>query len=271
MDGDSGKTAAEHAAMNAAAWDEIAVERRAWLDGLGFDAAFFKAGGSTLSSVEIAALGDLRGKRALHLQCATGEDTLSLANCGAIVTGLDVSAREIEEARNKAAEAGIAAAFDVADVQALPNRYRYADYDVVYTGLGALVWLDDLDGWACGIGDALTAGGTFVLYEEHPLEIDGRLVVVHSYFEKAPEYETGWGHFPTEQGAATKVEFSWTLSEVISSLGRHGVATVELTELPGWAASPDGTRRYSLNRFPDLVEEDLGKVPVAVLLRARKV
>ena len=26
MDGDSGKTAAEHAAMNAAAWDEIAVE-----------------------------------------------------------------------------------------------------------------------------------------------------------------------------------------------------------------------------------------------------
>ena len=56
-------------------------------------------------------------------------------------------------------EMGAAAAFDVADVQALPNRYRYADYDVVYTGLGALVWLDDLDGWACGIGDALTAGG----------------------------------------------------------------------------------------------------------------
>ena len=148
MDTNSSKTAAEHAAMNAAAWDEIAIERRAWLDGLGFDAAFFRAGGSTLSSVELAALGDLRGKRVLHLQCATGEDTLSLANRGATATGLDVSANGIVEARAKATEAGIPANFDVADVQALPDRYRRAEYDVVYTGLGALVWLDDLDGWA---------------------------------------------------------------------------------------------------------------------------
>lgn len=275
MDTNSSKTAAEHAAMNAAAWDEIAIERRAWLDGLGFDAAFFRAGGSTLSSVELAALGDLRGKRVLHLQCATGEDTLSLANRGATATGLDVSANGIVEARAKAAEAGIPANFDVADVQALPDRYRRAEYDVVYTGLGALVWLDDIDGWARGISEALTPGGTFVLYEEHPLEyvfeeIGGRLVVVHSYFERAPEYETGWGHFPTESNRATKVEFSWTLSEVVSSLGRYGVATVDLVELPGWAASPDGTRRYSLERFPDLVAEDVGKVPVAVLIRARK-
>ena len=275
MDTNLSKTAAEHAAMNAAAWDEIAIERRAWLDGLGFDAAFFRAGGSTLSSVELAALGDLRGKRVLHLQCATGEDTLSLANRGATATGLDVSANGIVEARAKAAEAGIPANFDVADVQALPDRYRRAEYDVVYTGLGALVWLDDIDGWARGISEALTPGGTFVLYEEHPLEyvfeeIGGRLVVVHSYFERAPEYETGWGHFPTESNRATKVEFSWTLSEVVSSLGRYGVATVDLVELPGWAASPDGTRRYSLERFPDLVAEDAGKVPVAVLIRARK-
>ena len=275
MDTNLSKTAAEHAAMNAAAWDEIAIERRAWLDGLGFDAAFFRAGGSTLSSVELAALGDLRGKRVLHLQCATGEDTLSLANRGATATGLDVSANGIVEARAKAAEAGIPANFDVADVQALPDRYRRAEYDVVYTGLGALVWLDDIDGWARGISEALTPGGTFVLYEEHPLEyvfeeIGGRLVVVHSYFERAPEYETGWGHFPTESNRATKVEFSWTLSEVVSSLGRYGVATVDLVELPGWAASPDGTRRYSLERFPDLVAEDVGKVPVAVLIRARK-
>ena len=275
METDSGKTPAEHAAMNAAAWDEIAVERRAWLDGMGFDAAFFKAGGSMLSRVELAALGNLSGQRVLHLQCATGEDTLSLANRGATVTGLDVSAVEIEEARLKASAAGVPASFEVADVQALPSQYRQADYDVVYTGLGALVWLDDLDGWARGISDALTAGGTFLLYEEHPLEyvfeeIDGRLVVVHSYFEKAPEYETGWGHFPTERGAATKVEFSWTVSEVVSSLGRYGVATVELAELPAWDASPDGTRRYSLDRFPGLAPGDVGKLPVALLIRARK-
>ncbi|MEP6871687.1 MAG: class I SAM-dependent methyltransferase [Anaerolineaceae bacterium] len=272
---DSRKTPAEHAAMNAAAWDEIAVERRAWLDALGFDAAFFKARGSTLSHVELAALGNLSGKRVLHLQCATGEDTLSLANCGAIVTGLDVSAKEIDEARIKAFAAGVSANFEGADVQALPAHYRQAAYDVVYTGLGALIWLDDLDGWARGISEALKAGGTFVLYEQHPMEyvfeeLEGRLVVVHSYFEKAPEYETGWGHFPTASAAATKVEFSWTMSEVVSSLGRYEVATVELAELPTWDASPDGTRRYSLDRFPGLVVDDVGKLPVALLIRARK-
>ncbi len=276
MKADASQRAAKHAAMNAGAWDEIAVERREWLDSMGFDAAFFKSGGSTLSSVELAALGELGGMRVLHLQCATGEDTLSLANCGAVVTGLDVSAKEIAEARAKAAAAAIAATFDIADVQALPEAYRRSAFDIVYTGLGALVWLDDLDGWARGISDALAMGGTFVLYEEHPLEyvfeeIDGRLVVVHSYFEKAPEYETGWGHFPTEAGTATKIEFSWTLSEVLSSLGRYGVATVELAELDRWAASPDGTRRYSLDRFPELIAGDAGKVPVAVLIRAKKI
>ncbi|MEO6399178.1 MAG: class I SAM-dependent methyltransferase [Tepidiformaceae bacterium] len=261
--------------MNAAAWDEIAVERREWLDGLGFDAAFFRAGGSTLSQLELAALGDLRGKQVLHLQCASGEDTLSLANQGAHVTGIDVSSGGIAEARAKAADAGISAYFEVADVQSLPPDFRTGAFDVAYTGLGALVWLDDLEGWAHGIADALKPGGTFLLYEQHPLdyvfeEVDGRLVVVHSYFEKDPEYETGWGHFPTESQAATKVEFSWSVGEVVSALGRHGVATLEVAELPEWATSPNGTRRYSLDHFPGLLPDDLGKMPVALLVRARK-
>lgn len=269
-------SSAQHAAMNAAAWDEIAVERRAWLDSIGLDAPFFAAGGSMLSATELEALGDLRGKRVLHLQCATGEDTLSLANQGAIVTGIDVSARGIDEARAKATAAGISATFDVADVQALPDRYRRGAFDIVYTGLGAILWLDNLDGWGSGIAAALRPGGTFVLYEAHPIEyiyeeIGGRLVVVHSYFDTEPEYETGWGHFPTEEGRATKAEFSWTVGGVVSALGRHGVATVELRELPDWDCSPDGASRYRFERFPGLIEGDRGKVPAAILLRAVKV
>jgi len=60
------------------------------------------------------------------------------------------------------------------------------------------------------------------------------------------------------------------VGEVVSSLGRHGVATVELAELAAWDASPDGTRRYSLDRFPGLVAGDVGKLPVALLIRALK-
>jgi 2-polyprenyl-3-methyl-5-hydroxy-6-metoxy-1,4-benzoquinol methylase len=51
-----------------------------------------------LLAIEAAELGDVSGKRILHLQCHIGRDTLSLAGRGAIVTGLDFSNAAIETA-----------------------------------------------------------------------------------------------------------------------------------------------------------------------------
>ena len=36
----------------------------------------FRAGEDALSTIEVAELGDIRGKRVLHLQCHIGRDTL---------------------------------------------------------------------------------------------------------------------------------------------------------------------------------------------------
>ena len=53
-----------------------------------YDVAAFKAGRSKLKPVELAELGDVRGKTLLHLQCHFGLDTLSWARHeGAIVSG----------------------------------------------------------------------------------------------------------------------------------------------------------------------------------------
>src|SRR5262249_18500319 len=54
-------------------------------------AEFFRAGGSTLYPEEVELLGDVRGKTLVHLQCNAGQDTLSLARLGAVVTGVDIS------------------------------------------------------------------------------------------------------------------------------------------------------------------------------------
>ena len=43
-------------------------------------------------------LGDIRGLRAVHLQCHIGTDTISLARLGASLTGLDFSAASIAQA-----------------------------------------------------------------------------------------------------------------------------------------------------------------------------
>jgi cyclopropane fatty-acyl-phospholipid synthase-like methyltransferase len=62
---------------------------------------------------------DLLRGRLLDSGCGTGENTLMAAARGAEAVGVDVAAPAIDRARAKAAERGIAARFEVADVLAL--------------------------------------------------------------------------------------------------------------------------------------------------------
>jgi 2-polyprenyl-3-methyl-5-hydroxy-6-metoxy-1,4-benzoquinol methylase len=82
----------------------------------GDQAAFFRAGGSTLFPEEVELLGELEGRDLVHLQCNAGQDTLSLARLGARVTGVDISDAAVEFARTLSHEAGIPADFHRADV-----------------------------------------------------------------------------------------------------------------------------------------------------------
>jgi cyclopropane fatty-acyl-phospholipid synthase-like methyltransferase len=65
--------------------------------------------------VRLADRGLLSG-RLLDAGCGTGEHTLLAAARGADATGVDVSSRAIARARDKAAERGLHARFEVADV-----------------------------------------------------------------------------------------------------------------------------------------------------------
>jgi len=56
-----------------------------------YDVPGFIAGKSTLNAIELELLGNVFGKKILHLQCHFGQDTLSLARLGAEVTGVDFS------------------------------------------------------------------------------------------------------------------------------------------------------------------------------------
>src|ERR1051325_8692130 len=105
-------------ALNRAHWDEVVPLHVA---SEFYDVASFKAGRSALLPVELAELGDVRGKTLLHLQCHFGMDTLSWARQGAIVTGMDFSGPAIQAARALAAETGIEARFIESDVYKLPE------------------------------------------------------------------------------------------------------------------------------------------------------
>lgn len=91
----------------------------------------------------VFSLAGLQGReRVLDLATGTGNAALLAARAGAVVTGLDASARLIDVARRRAAEDGVQASFVVGDVQALP--FEVDSFDVVLSAFG-LIFATDAD------------------------------------------------------------------------------------------------------------------------------
>lgn len=216
-------------------------------------AAFLRAGGSTLFPEELELLGDVTGKRLVHLQCNAGQDTLSLAARGAEVTGVDISDTAIAFAQQLAADTGIPATFERADVYDWLENSPAERFDIAFSSYGALVWLSDIRAWARGVARILKPGGRFVLVEFHPFasifgwdwQLDGR------YFGagEANSYEHGVGDYVAMSGAALAPsgwvegeqdwinpypghEFQWPVSVVIQSLLDAGLALRVFREYP---------------------------------------
>ena len=271
----------EFTQQNRRAWNEIAAVRNKVFP----PAEFFAQGGCTLSPRVIEAAQLAPGsslpfgsaKRVLHLQCATGEDTLSWAGLGAEAYGVDISELQIAIANQKAREAGLPARFAAADVYdcapsgapgvpgALPANWP-AQYDVVFTGGGALVWLPDITRWAQIAAGLLKAGGRLVLEDIHPISgilwvEDRQLQIQGDYFGRGKtEAETGWSHFKGgEDAKETKYEFNWPLGDIVTALAQAGLRIERLEEFPG---GPE-------YRFKDRQDESM-RLPGDFLLTARK-
>lgn len=180
-------------------------------------------------------LGDVAGATLVHLQCHIGLDTLTLARRGARVTGLDFSEPAIEAARSLAGELGLSArahfvAGDVYDARAaIAAEGTEPVFDVVFTGIGALGWLPDIERWAAVVASLLAPGGRLYVAEFHPitdvLDEDGA-AVVGDYFRREPHVFHEAGSYvdrdaPTE--CNTKAEWQHGLGEVVSALVRAGL------------------------------------------------
>ena len=228
---------------NRRAWDEIHRRRAEAL-----------AGQLGLPEVVRRSLADLHGKRVLHLQCATGEETLELAQLGATLTAVDISEAAIEVGRERAPNI----LWVQADVQQLPQELRRGRFDLVYSSVGSVAWLHDLDAWTRGIAAALRAGGDFLLYEEHPVAIvvDPFLRWQEDYFDESVRVDVGWAHFdvPGPPAREEKHERFWRLGQIVSAVARAGLVLHALEEYPG----PTSWRRLD------------PRVPGTFLLHARK-
>src|SRR4030042_1127028 len=158
----------EHRRANRDNWDDRVPIH--W-DSPVYDTAGFIAAPGRVSTevvVDASQVGNVRGKRLLHLQCHMGKDTLSWARLGAEVTGVDFSEPPIAAARRLSAESGTPGRFVVAELYDAP-RVLPETFDVVYTGVGALNWLPDIARWGEVVAGFLAPGGLFYIREAHPV------------------------------------------------------------------------------------------------------
>jgi SAM-dependent methyltransferase len=238
----------------------------------------FLAGQKTLDEIQIRELGDLSGKKLLHLQCHFGIDTLMLARKGAIVTGVDFSEKGIENANRLKEKTGIPARFILSNVYDL-KKHLDEKFDIVYNTRGVLCWLKDLREWARIITHFLKPGGVLYLMEAHPIihifddTKKGPLNIIHGYFhndepliwdDHAPDYSD-----PTYLKVNPSFEWQWTVSDIINSLISAGLTIEFFNEF-------DKTFDQAL---PDMESDDdiwwtlpnlRRKLPLMFTLRARK-
>lgn len=257
----------------------------------GDQVAFFRNGGSTLYPEEIELLGDLAGLDLLHLQCNSGQDSLSLARLGANVTGVDISDEAIAFAKRLSAESGIAATFERADLLHWFDdaRTRGLAFDRVFASYGTICWLSDLGLWARGIASVLKPGGRFAFIEFHPFAMvfDEKWAPRYDYAPREPVSEAGVGDYVAASGAGLapdgyeqgvvdfrnphpSFEFNWGIADVLQALIDAGLEIECLKEYPyanGWAGF-DGMRDSGGGRM--LPPKSMPSIPLMYAIAAAK-
>ena len=258
-------------------WDE-AVALHIKGDSKVYRLSAFRAGADILGPIENDELGDVAGKRVLHLQCHFGLDTLCLARRGAEVTGLDFSSAAIKAARALSRETGVPATFVEGNLYDAPDLIDGA-FDLVFVTWGAINWLPDIGRWAEIVAHFLKPGGALYLLEGHPVTLifeengEGGFVPTYPYFQGpdpiASDETTTYTGEDDRLENTRAYEWSHPLSAVVNAVIAAGLRLVALNEhvrLP-WQAFP--SMRTDADGM-EVMPADLPSMPLAFSLRAVK-
>ncbi|WP_028049340.1 bifunctional 2-polyprenyl-6-hydroxyphenol methylase/3-demethylubiquinol 3-O-methyltransferase UbiG [Cellulomonas sp. URHD0024] len=220
---------------------------------------------------DVARLGDLTGKDVIHLQCHLGTDTVSLSRLGPRrVVGVDLSGESVRRARAIATECRA----DVEYVEANVYDAREAvvgDFQLVFTSLGVLCWLPDVDGWARVVASLLAPGGRFVIRDDHPMfmtigeDVSRGLLVEQPYFQQdEPLTWDDAGSYVVASPGAPAIgntrnhQWNHSLGEIVTALLRAGLVITALEEssYSAWCPWPelmvaDEAGRYRLRDRPE--------------------
>ncbi|GAB5521883.1 MAG: class I SAM-dependent methyltransferase [Rhodothermales bacterium] len=260
-----------YVASNEAAWDRAA---QTYADDIASDVAALQSGQTSLLPDELRLLGDLSDvERAIHLQCSHGLDALSLLQLGAKeVVGVDISQEMLAQASKKTDALGANARWLHSDILTMPDTLD-GTADLVYTGKGALPWMNDIRAWAQVVARLLKPGGRLFVFEGHPLtwiwdpeKPEHRLRHGRGYFDAHPKANMDFPaaaverYTPEGETAPEAWEWPWTLGQVVTAVAQAGLRIEHLEEHPN----------HFWDHFPEIPADEMQRLPHTYTLIARR-
>lgn len=193
---------------------------------------------------------DMTGMRTIELGCGTGYVSGWMVRRGAIATGIDVSAEQLDTARRLAERHGadLELIEGNAESVARPNE----SFDLAISEYGAAIWADPYI-WIPEAWRLLKPGGQLIFLGNHPLatitqdfeaDTPNSMQLLQSYF--------GMHRFDWTDGADVGTVFNLTMSDWMKLFRKTGFEVVDYRELqapqPGaevrYFASADWSHRY---------------------------
>ncbi len=211
---------------------------------------------------QLQLIGDVKGKHLLEVGCGGGQCSVAFATRGAIATGMDLSDKQVEFARELARAEGVPATFaqgSADDLSAIPD----ASQDVVFSAY-ALQYVEHMDRCFGEVARVLKPGGLFVFSLDHPFwycvaEADMR--IVFSYFDTVYWYDWEQKGMPTRPKVT---QFQRTVGDWFRFLRGAGLEVLDIIE-------PEPVEEGSGQDWGEYYSPERQKmVPATIIWKARK-
>jgi SAM-dependent methyltransferase len=207
---------------------------------------------------DLGVLGDLEGTKVIELGCGGAQFGLALAERGADVTGVDISAEQLSHARANADERDADVDLIEASVTDL-SMIEDATYDLAVSAF-AFQWVANLESCFAEASRILTDGGRLAFSVDHPYYklIDPETgAFERSYFDADPRQEY------SDRLDAEMVIHRRGVAETVNLLIDAGFTIEELRE-PGYSDPEE-----YVSEFGSFEPEFMAMVPPTIIYAAR--
>jgi SAM-dependent methyltransferase len=186
-------------------------------------------------------LPDLKGKRVCVPSSGDNIAVFGFALMGAHVTSVDLSPKQVANAKRISEQKGWDIEF-ICDNSMELGKIESGSYDLVYTSNGVHVWIDDLGAMYRNFCRVLKPNGCYVFFETHPVcrpfAKDEPFKIIKPYEDVGP-----FGDVPT---------YGWRTQDFVNAIASSGFTLQRMEEFHSVPAD----LHQAFNYFYDTAQED---------------